>query len=67
MSKYMVFIGIGFELLAMVGLGIYISSELEKKFASNGLITVGIITLCLVIWLIHLVILMKKVMNQNGK
>ncbi|MBK7961412.1 MAG: hypothetical protein IPK04_09570 [Bdellovibrionales bacterium] len=67
MNKYLVFVGIGFELLGIVGVGLWISSELESRYQSKGLITVGILLVCLISWLIHLVLLMKKVMGpKNG-
>lgn len=66
MNKYIVFMGIGFELLGLVGVGVYISSVLEAKYQSNGVITAGVLILCLVLWMIHLIILMKKTMNKKN-
>ena len=66
MNKYMVFVGIGFELLGLVAVGLWISQELEKRYPSQGLITAGVLILCLISWLIHLVILVKKLMSSNG-
>lgn len=66
MNKYLVFVGIGFELLGIVGVGLWVSSELEKRYQSQGLITVGILLVCLISWLIHLIFLMKKVMGSNS-
>ena len=63
----MVFVGIGFELVGLVAVGLWVSSFLEDKFRSQGLITVAVMMLCLVSWLVHLVFLMKKTMKSEQK
>lgn len=67
MNKYLLFVGIGFELLGAVGAGMWISSELEGKYHSGGIITVFVFLTCLVVWFVHLFFLMKKAMSEDGK
>ena len=64
MNKYMVFMGIGFELVGIVLAGLFLANELEKRYPSQGLITVAVIVLGLIGWLIHLVYVMKSEQNQ---
>ncbi|MEK6774825.1 MAG: hypothetical protein AABY64_12855 [Bdellovibrionota bacterium] len=66
MKKYLVFISIGFELIALVLFGIYIADILEKKFETKGLITMGLIFAILAGWFLHITYLLKKI-NKNGK
>ena len=66
MKKYVVFISIGFELVAAIMVGIYFSEYLENKFQSKGLITMGVIFLILTGWFIHITYLLKN-LNKNDK
>ena len=68
MKKYLVFISIGFELIALVLFGIYIADILEKKFESKGLITLGLIFAILVGWFLHISYLLKNInkSDENG-
>lgn len=60
MNKYLPFLGMGFELIAMVLAGVYVSEELEKKFNSKGLITLFVFFGLLIAWFIHLFVMIKK-------
>lgn len=59
-SKYLVFVGIGFELVAAVLIGVYFSEFLEKKFNSKGYITMAVLFIILVAWFIHITVLLKN-------
>ena len=64
-SKYFVFLGIGFELVAAVLVGIYFSEFLEKKFNSKGYITMAVLFLILVAWFIHITFLLKETKKDD--
>lgn len=67
MKKYLVFAGIGFELIAAILLADWVSVELEKKFDSKGMISLGIYFLVLIAWFVHIFFLLKKVQkNESG-
>lgn len=67
MNKYILFIGIGFELIGLIVVAIYVSAWLEEKYPSKGTITAGMILLALVGWFIHIFVLLKKVSTEKQK
>jgi F0F1-type ATP synthase assembly protein I len=60
MNKGMVFIGVGFELVAVVLAGIYVGQAIDKWFGSNGIATMLLMLLMLAGWFVHLFVLLKK-------
>lgn len=67
MNKYMLFIGVGFELIGLIVVSVVIAGWLEQKIPSKGLITAGLVILSLIGWFIHIIILLKRVPKDNGK
>ena len=67
MNKYILFIGIGFELIGLIVVAIYASAWLEERYPSKGTITAGMILLALVGWFIHIFVLLKKVSTEQQK
>ncbi len=57
--KYLVFVGIGFELVAIILGCIYLGMKLDEKYEGNGMFLVGMSLLGLAGWLIHIVRLLK--------
>jgi hypothetical protein len=60
MNKYVVFIGIGFELIGLILVAVYLSEYLEKIHPSKGIITAGLVLLALVGWFVHILILLRR-------
>lgn len=65
MNKYMLFIGIGFELIGLIIASVLLANWLEEKYPSKGMITAGLVLLALVGWFIHIMMLLKRV-NKEG-
>ncbi len=64
-SKYLVFIGMGFELVGLVLASVYVGQYLDTKFELKGLGIVSMMVLGLVGWLVHIVQLVKN-MDKNS-
>lgn len=64
MNKYIVFVGIGFELIGLILISVYAGEYLEAKYATKGLWVAGLILLSLVGWMIHLMYMLKNT-NKN--
>lgn len=65
MGKYLVFISMGFELVAGLLAAYFVGDLLEKKWPSDGLITAGTILLVLFAWLYRIVLLAKKTSEKK--
>lgn len=59
--------GIGFELVAAIMIGIYGSQALEEKYQTKGLITLAILLVILAGWLLHIIYLLKKIQKKDEK
>ncbi len=66
MNKYLVFAGIGFELIGLILLSVYIGEALDSKWPSKGLWVAGLILLSLVGWMVHLVFLLKSTQKSES-
>ncbi len=60
----LVFIGVGFELLAMVLGGLYVGEHVDKYFNLGGKGTITVVFCCLASWCIHFIYLIKKFMKD---
>ena len=58
--KYMILIGLGFELVALTIAMVYIGSIADKKYALGGMGVAGGAVFGLVGWLVHLIAVMQK-------
>ncbi len=59
-KKYLVFVGIGFELVAIILTCIFIGQKLDEKYQSNGMFLIGFSVLGLTGWLVHILKLLKR-------
>ena len=59
MNKYIVFAGVGFELIGLIVVSVYAGEFLETKYPTKGLWVAGLILLSLVGWMIQLVYMLK--------
>lgn len=60
MNKYIVFAGVGFELVGLIVVSVYAGEYLEKKYPTKGLWVAGLILLSLVGWMTQLVFMLKE-------
>ncbi len=67
MNKYLVFAGIGFELIGLILLSVYIGDTLDSKWPSKGMWVAGLILLSLVGWMVHLVFLLKSAQKSESQ
>ncbi|MEI7972791.1 MAG: hypothetical protein WCH11_00320 [Bdellovibrio sp.] len=61
MNRWLVFTGIGFELIGLIVLGVWIGKELENIKPFGGLWVAICILTAFVLWFIHLLVLLKRV------
>ena len=65
MNKYLGFIGVGFELIGLIVLSVYLGEYLESIKPSKGLWVSGLIIISLLGWFLHLLYMIK--VAQKGK
>ncbi|MCB0369084.1 MAG: hypothetical protein KDD45_06430 [Bdellovibrionales bacterium] len=65
MNKYILFIGIGFELVGLIVGAIYLASFLEEKYGNKGTISAGLILIALVAWFVHIYYLLRKLYSDS--
>ena len=63
----LVFVGMGFELLGLMLGALYIGQILDEKLESQGIYTAILSFTALIIWVYHLVLLIKKFQNENDR
>lgn len=66
-NKHLAFVGIGFELVGLMLVAIYISPKLESLWPSGGLITSLVFLACLAGWFFHIWYLLKKIESDSSK
>lgn len=59
-SKYVVFIAIGFELVGLVLAGLLFGQSIDATYNLEGIATTAGILLALVVWIVHLLVLIKN-------
>jgi F0F1-type ATP synthase assembly protein I len=64
-SKYIVFVGMGFELIGIIGVGLYLGKAIDDKFQLKGVGLVALLILGLVGWLVHIIALAKRMDGQE--
>ncbi len=64
-GKYLIFVGLGFELVGLMLACLYIGQWVDQKFGTKGLGLAGFSILALVGWLIHLLQLLKQVEKED--
>lgn len=67
MNKYIVFAGVGFELVGLIVVSVYAGEYLEKIRPTKGLWVAGLILLSLVGWMIQLWYMLKKTEKQKSE
>jgi hypothetical protein len=65
MNKGIVFMGMGFELLGAILGGLYLGAFIDKEMGWPGYGTAATVVACLVSWMVHLVYMLKKFMEET--
>jgi len=64
-KKGLVFMGMGFELLALILTALYVGKYIDDHYQTGGLVMAGLSFLALIIWMYHLIILTKQFRRNN--
>jgi len=64
MQKGLVFMGMGFELLGLILGGYLVGNAIDTHFGWSGYAMAGVIVICMISWMIHLVYLLKRFMAE---
>lgn len=64
-SKYLVFVGMGAELIGIIGGCLYVGQMLDQKFQTKGLIMVALSAAGLVGWLYQIILLTRQIENSE--
>ncbi len=67
MKKYLVFVGMGFELIGIVFVNIWVGIWLETQKPMKNIWPVILVFLGLAAWFYRLTLLLKKMKTQNDK
>ena len=65
-NKYIVFIGMGVELVGLVLGSLYVGKLVDDYFSAKGVITILTLLLCLVSWFVHFLYLVKRIEKVNS-
>lgn len=63
--KGMVFTGMGFELVGLVLGALYIGGIIDRHYQLPGYGTAGMIILCTVGWIWHIIVLLNNIMKSD--
>ena len=67
MKKYLVFIGIGFELIAVVLASLWVGLWIERHYPMKQLWPVLLVVLALAGWFYRVILLLKKLNSTDEK
>jgi hypothetical protein len=59
--------GMGFELVGLILGGQWLGSLIDQQYSFNGLGQAGMIMLVMAGWMYHLVVLLKRFMQDDNK
>lgn len=65
MNHYLIFVGIGTELLGIILSMAWLGIELDDYFGTKGLMVVFLSILGLISWLLHLIYLVKTLQKRE--
>ncbi len=64
-NKYIVFMAIGMELVGLVFVSVYLGQFFDSKYGLKGFATAGFTLLSLIGWVIHIILLVRKIEKLN--
>lgn len=65
MNNGMVFVGMGFEIVAAILGAIYVGGLIDHQFGWNGMATISLIILFFIGWVVHIVVLLKRFTDDS--
>lgn len=65
-NKYLVFVGMGIELVGVICACLYLGQLLDQKFSSKGLIMVALSGAGLAGWIYHIVMLTRQIEKSEN-
>ena len=65
MKRYIVFAGIGFELVGIILASIYLGQIIDKTYQTKGLGLIALMFIGLASWLTHVVLLLRRIEKEN--
>lgn len=63
-NRGLVFVGMGFELGAMILGGLHLGQILDRTYGWPGYGVSGMVIICMVGWFYHLIILLQRFINE---
>ena len=66
-TKALAFVGIGFELAVLIIAASYFGQQIDNYMGWNGYAMITFVILFFASWVIHLVVLMKKFMDDDDE
>ncbi len=67
MKKYLIFMGMGFEITGLIVGSVFIGKALDQTYQTKGLFVVGLIVLSLAGWLARVIFLLTKIQKAEEK
>ena len=67
MDRRAVFVGMGFEIVGLLLVGVWAGAYFDKKFNLQGMATAGLVVLALILWFLHLLQLIKNINNDQDQ
>lgn len=67
MNRYIIFAGIGFELVGLIIGCFYLGQMLDEKYQTKGLIFVGLSFACLIGWLWRVIWMIRRIQKEDEK
>lgn len=65
-TKYLVFMGSGFELIGLLVAGIYLGNILDNHFGKKPLFLIGFLLLGILSWGFHFFVLLNRLNKSAG-
>lgn len=67
MKKYLIFAGMGFELVGLILGAYFVGNHFDNKYQTNGLIFVGLSFAGLIGWLVRVIWLINRLQKQEDR
>ncbi len=65
MKSYMIFVGMGFEITALIVGSVFLGSALDKHWGTKGYFVAGLIIVSLIGWITRVLFLLAKIQKEE--
>jgi hypothetical protein len=65
MKNYMIFVGMGLEITALIVGSVYLGAIFDKNWGTNGYFVAGLIVISLIGWVVRILLLLVKLQKQE--